>query len=124
MGQAKRRGTFEQRLDAAIQRDAELKRNTKMLSESSRKALNIIAVNPGIGITDFARQMWPDSDGWNKPNSAGKNRGYGMIRAGQSYLDRLLKTGLITEKYYHTGLSKQGRRFYITDSGKAELRSA
>ena len=93
------------------------------LSKASKKALEIIAANPGIGITEFARQMWPDSEKWKTPNSTGKCKGYGIIRAGQSYLSRLLiNTDWITEKFYYTGLSKKDRKFYITDSGKAQIR--
>jgi len=66
--------------------------------------------------------MWPDSENWETTNAAGKNKGYGMIRASQSYLDRLLRTGWIREKYHYNGIHKKGRTFYITDSGKAELR--
>lgn len=91
------------------------------MTELSLKALFVIRDNPGIGITEFSKLLWPDSDLWNVSRKDGKGIGYKVIRNGQNYLGKLLKTGLIKEKYTSNGIYRTNRNFFLTEKGVAEL---
>ena len=83
------------------------------LTNVQKRALSIIDV--GIGSpTDFAKEMWPDSAGWQqsiKCGAYGSSRGGGMSRA---YLGKLRKLGLVSETL---GYDSQ-RIFFITQKGR------
>jgi len=68
------------------------------LSAKTLAALQIIRAHPGIQPREFARLMWPDSDGFRRSSRCGRgsSRGGGMNLAGGGYLGRLRRCGLIT----------------------------
>ena len=91
------------------------------MTELSFKSLTIISENSGIAITEFAKKLWADNPLWDEARQDGKGKGYKMIRTGQDYLNRLLKTGWIKQTYHDTGVTKSNRKFYITESGKTAM---
>jgi len=67
---------------------------------SQLKALHILKEHGPIRPREFARLMWPDSEGWRRSTKCGPNgstRGGGMCLAGGGYLGKL----------YHKGWSKE-----------------
>lgn len=93
------------------------------MSTFSFKALTEICDNPGITIPEFAKRLYPDNPLWHVSRQDGKGKGYKMLRVGQDYLGRLLKAGWVKETFQHTGISKSGRKFYITESGETAIDS-
>jgi len=91
------------------------------MTELSFKSLIIICANPGITITEFSKKLWVDNPSWDEARQDGKGKGYKVIRMGQDYLGRLLKTGWVEQTYRNTGISKSNRRFYITKLGMAAM---
>jgi len=94
------------------------------MTDLNLKALIAIRDNPGITITEFSKFLWPDSDLWNVARKDGKGKGYKVIRNGQNYLGKLLKTGWIREVYTTNCIYRINRKFYLTDNGFAELNIA
>jgi hypothetical protein len=92
------------------------------MTESTKKALEIIKEKGPIKPKRFAKFMWPDSDGWSTHTNCGHGvtRGGGMNLAAGGYLGKLRKRGLIekklerwpTEGYRNKGyiLSKEGKK--------------
>jgi len=70
------------------------------LTKITIKALNILNLEYGKAITanEFAKRMWPDSEGWKmvKNTGHGATRGKGMWLAGGSYLAKLRNRGFVT----------------------------
>jgi hypothetical protein len=93
---------------------------TNKLSAFRRRALEVIAANPGITPSEFAYHMWPGSDGWRhhtKCGPKGVTRGGGMRLAGGAHIGKLRTAGLVTWHYDH--FRRGGWR--ITDAGRAAL---
>lgn len=88
--------------------------SAKSISKSERRALTIIfsAGTDGIRPEAFARQMWPDSRGWQRRTKCGNGVciGGGMRLAAGGYLGKLRAKGLI--------LSNNA----ISDLGKSTIR--
>jgi hypothetical protein len=76
------------------------------------EALHIIATHTITAPKQFARFMWPDSDGWRSSTGHGRSgsiKGGGMSMAGGSYLGKLRRRGLIGQH--------ANDRFYLTSAG-------
>lgn len=95
------------------------------LTDNQIKALQCIQNSPGGYVTphQFARLMWPFSDGWRRHSKAGpygSARGGGMNLAAGGYLGKLTRKGLllrITRRY--------GRATYqLSVKGKEALKKA
>ncbi|HEX5704922.1 MAG TPA: hypothetical protein VFX97_17120 [Pyrinomonadaceae bacterium] len=67
------------------------------LTNSQRRALEIVRDHPGIAPREFAEFMWPDSDGHSNLTNCGRGvtRGGGMNLAGGGYLGKLCRKGLV-----------------------------
>lgn len=81
----------------------------KKLTPSQFRALKIIRDNRIEMPRQFARLMWPDSDGWDRYTKCGPygvTRGGGMSIAGGGYLGKLCSGGLIN---YRNRLTLLGR---------------
>ena len=92
-----------------------------MITESQRKALEIIKHHPGIAPREFAAFMWPDSDGHRRHTKCGHGvtRGGGMNLAGGGYLGKLTRKGLI---YRSSSASRVGQFGYkLTGAGERAL---
>ena len=81
-----------------------------MITETTRRALEIIRSHRITAPRQFARFMWPDNPGWSRTTRAGV-RGGGMALAGGGYLGKLRKRGLITGGYNDIpiALTEKGR---------------
>ena len=66
-----------------------------MVTETTKRALEIIRDHHITMPHQFARFMWPDNPAWSRTTKAGV-RGGGMNLAGGGYLGKLRKWGLIT----------------------------
>jgi len=69
-----------------------------MISDSTARALLLIRNHKIDSPRQFARFMWPDSDGWKRHSKAGPNgvsRGGGMNLAAGGYLGKLERRRLI-----------------------------
>lgn len=91
-------------------------------SDDTLRALAIIgeAGSQGIRAREFARRMWPDSPGWQRPAKCGpkgSHRGGGMCLAGGGYLGKLAKAGLAVRLYH----SKWHYGYVLTLEGKQAL---
>ena len=82
------------------------------------KALKIIATKDIRSPKEFAKEMWPDSEGWQRVHNIGHgaHRGAGMYLAGDSFLGKLRNQGLIWGGY--------DDRIILTEKGKDVLRQA
>lgn len=81
----------------------------RQLTDSQLRALRIIRDNRIEMPRQFARLMWPDSDGWKtmtKCGNYGATRGGGMNLAGGAYLGKLRQWGFIN---WRNRLSLLGR---------------
>ena len=81
------------------------------------KALGILYDHEIASAVEFARLMWPDSEGWHHRIGAGHGvvRGRGMSMAGGSYLGRLQKAGWSTVSF---GGSRYRQIYHLTPEGK------
>lgn len=96
------------------------------LTTSQRKALGIIDMNPSILPREFAKKMWPNSEGWRMHSGHGSHtrRGGGMALAGGNYLGKLRKLDLIYEDY-RPSIGDSFRRVHrLTSLGKELLNKA
>lgn len=64
------------------------------------KALRILQHHGPLRPGEFAKLMWPDSEGWDRSWTCGQNananqRGKGMYLAGGSFLAKLAKRGFV-----------------------------
>lgn len=84
-----------------------------MITETTKRALEIIRNHRITAPRQFAEFMWPDSQGWSRTTHAGV-RGGGMSLAGGGYLGKLRKLGLITGGF-------DGMTATLTDRGWQEL---
>jgi hypothetical protein len=77
------------------------------VTESEKRALKIIARNPGITPARFAELMWPNSEGHQRHHRCGygTSRGSGMALAAGGYLGKLVRRGLVKRHYdqYYRG---------------------
>lgn len=94
------------------------------LTASQRRALAIIRDHgDAIGYPkQFAKLMWPDSEGWQTHARMGRgtHRGAGMYGAAGAYLGRLKKSGLIGSAY-RGGVDRFARRWFLTKAGREAL---
>jgi hypothetical protein len=86
------------------------------LTETQARALQIIREHNIVMARQFARFMWPVSDGWSTHTNCGRgvSKGGGMNLAAGGYLGKLRRRKLING----TG---GGRRFVLTDLGIRSL---
>lgn len=73
--------------------------------------------------TEFARMMWPDSEGWQRVGKIGhgSHRGVGMILAGGGFLGKLRAQGLIIislDRDYRS----YSNNYYLTSEGRRILK--
>ncbi len=69
-----------------------------VLTEAQAKALGILDEHGAQSPAQFARHMWPDSEGWRnhtKCGPSGVTRGGGMPLAAGCYLGKLARRGLV-----------------------------
>lgn len=87
-------------------------------SEKTQQALKVIRDRNIESPRQFARLMWPDSDGWHVGvrSGGGTVRGRQMFTAGGAYLARLVKAGLVYV-VHRSG----SRRWVLTKQGKEAL---
>jgi len=81
------------------------------------RALLIIRDNDVRSPRDFARLMWPDSEGWKRVHKVGRgsSRGAAMSLAGGGFLGKLHQKGLILNN-----LPRE--RIILSDKGDEKLR--
>lgn len=98
-----------------------------LLTPSQEKALAILAAHGPIRPREFAKKMWPNSEGWQHVVGCGPNgshRGGGMYQAGGSYLGKLCRQGW-ARLQYHAHLLDQGRiwreGYTLTPAGREVL---
>jgi hypothetical protein len=89
------------------------------------RALAIIRDNPGIGPTQFARLMWPDSKGHRTRSNrsstpAGGAVGAGIKMSAGAFLRRLGNDGLIGEIHGPHGKTD----WYINEPGRKALEAS
>lgn len=87
------------------------------------RALQIIRDNENIHRpTDFARAMWPDSEGWKRVGKIGhgSHRGVGMILAGGGFLGKLVTQGLIIASL-NVEYRRYDHNYYLTSEGRKLL---
>jgi hypothetical protein len=84
--------------------------------KATDRALHLINDNQIESPTEFARLMWPNSDGWRRVGNVGHgaHAGAGMQLAGGSFLGRLRAKGLIVGGYTRD-------RITLTDKGRERL---
>lgn len=68
------------------------------------KALKVIREHGPIRPREFAKHMWPNSDGWRRSMTVGRNangsvRGAGMCLAGGGYLGKLAQKNFVRRKW-------------------------
>lgn len=90
------------------------------LTTSQLRALRLIQTAPGgyVAPRQFAKLMWPDSEGWRRRSKAGpygSAKGGGMNLAAGGYLGKLTRKGLLVkiyDKYDNPTyrLSKEGKK--------------
>jgi hypothetical protein len=93
------------------------------MSPARLRALRIIADEPGIRPREFAKKMWPDSDGWKRHSRSGPkgaHRGGGMYLTGGAFLGRLNNDGLT----YHTNTYQYDTGHALTTAGERALEEA
>ena len=81
------------------------------------RALLIIRDNDVRSPRDFARLMWPDSEGWKRVHKVGRgsSRGAAMSLAGGGFLGKLYQKGLILHGFPRS-------RIILSDKGAEKLR--
>jgi len=92
------------------------------MTPKQKMALEIIRDNPGIYPREFAKKMWPDSDGHDRHHNCGPKgvtRGGMMNMAGGGYIGRLVKAGLVIRHY-----GKHQNGVYLTKEGVEALEEA
>jgi len=70
----------------------------RRLTEFQLKALKVLREHGPMMPSEFARKMWPDAEGWNRPckcGPSGTTRGAGMRLAGGAALGKLRKRGWV-----------------------------
>jgi len=79
-------------------------------------ALKLIATKNIRSPSEFAKEMWPNSEGWQRVQNVGHgaHRGAGMFLAGGSFLGKLRSQGLILG-----GIDQD--RIVLTDKGRELL---
>lgn len=85
------------------------------MTESQARGVEIVMNHSGIKPREFARKMWPDSDGWSTMTNCGYgvSKGGGMNLAGGGYLGKLARKGWVR--------SRNG--YYVTSKGVADLKA-
>jgi hypothetical protein len=94
-----------------------------MLTLTTVRALRIIRDHEITMPKQFAKLMWPDSDGWEthvKCGPHGSHRGGGMYLAAGGYLGKLEQRGLI-KCHVAWGYTTRFRSFELTTAGKEAL---
>jgi len=89
-----------------------------ILTDAQVKALAIIRDHGPLRPREFARLMWPDSDGWRRHSRSGPNgscKGGGMHLAGGAYLAKLNHLGLV---YFHI---RNRNGYSLSTLGKVSL---
>ncbi len=68
------------------------------MTPTQRRALEILKYNMIEAPSQFARLMWPDSEGWkhHTKKGHGTTRGGGMAVAAGCYLGKLRRAGLVS----------------------------
>ena len=98
------------------------------LTPAQRRALEILSPSMGMMAGEFARKMWPDSEGWQHSHRVGRGaRNGGMMpKVGGAYLGKLARWGLVKFVVDQVFGSKVfGSHLYrITDAGRAVLKEA
>ena len=95
------------------------------LTDSQRRALEILRDNPGIRPREFGERMWPDSDCWqhrSKCGSRGVTVGGGMNLAAGGYLGKLYRLKLASCSVRHPRYSRDG--WGLTQEGREALKEA
>ena len=90
------------------------------LSESVVRALAILRAHGPLRPREFAKLMWPESEGWLRYAQCGpygSHRGGGMYLAGGGFLGRLRHQGLVEYGGY-------GRGYRLSDDGRRLLKEA
>ena len=86
------------------------------MTPATARALGVLHDYGPLRPREFARRMWPESDGWRRSCRCGPNgshRGGGMYLAAGGYLGALTRRGLV---------QRYGRGAYIlSDAGLAAL---
>lgn len=85
------------------------------------QALTIIRNNEISLPKEFARLMWPDSEGWQRVHNVGHgaSRGAGMAYAAGGFLGKLRSQGLIVGGYdYHYILTEKGHKLLNDSKGQ------
>lgn len=96
---------------------------SKTLSEAQKKALEIIRDHGPIRPREFARKMWPDSEGWRRSSRAGlygSSRGGGMNLAAGGYLGKLARKGWIVMLYERLTYGGHSRGYVLTPDAPIE----
>lgn len=95
-------------------------KDAKRLTDSQARALAILESGEIHYPSQFAHQMWPDAEGWQRSSRRGQ-RGSGMNLAGGSYLGKLRRAGLIYDRYVEM-YGPTYRVFELSSEGKAALK--
>lgn len=97
------------------------------LTEAQHRALEIFSEHGPLMPKDFAKKMWPDSDGWHRHAKCGPHgvhRGGGMYIAAGGYIGKLCRKGWVEFTrnrrfdYYlnEYGITQEGRRVLRDDA--------
>lgn len=88
------------------------------LTDTERKALQIVRDHPGISASYFAELMWPDSHMHSKVSNQGHGatRGKAAWLCGGSYLGKLRKKEWVTPDY------ASGHGYRLSSAGAAILK--
>lgn len=98
--------------------------NSIKLTQAQTRALTIVRDHPGIRPREFAKLMWPESEGWShhvKCGSNGSHKGGGMPLAGGGYLGKLMRLKLIRNEIIFSISSHQSGGYFITLAGERAL---
>lgn len=95
------------------------------LTPSQVRALEIVEKAGVVRPREFAKAMWPESEGWRRHSRCGPNgvhQGGGMYLAGGGYLGKLSQLGVIRQQFRGAIHSEDG--YALTEEGKVALRKA
>lgn len=86
-----------------------------------KKALEIIRDNQIHSPKEFARLMWPDSDGWKRIHKCGNGASFGamMPMAGGGLLGKLRAEGLVRAPWH----DDYDSYYWLTEKGQQYLKS-
>lgn len=97
------------------------------LSPKARQALQIVRDHGPIQPREFARKMWPSSEGWKRHHNCGPNgshQGGGMYLTGGSYLGKLRRKGWVQREWDTVGGRIHERGYILTPAGEQALAAA